>query len=143
VITSSNPPEVEDRRSMGLVLGTARYVCAFIAILIAHAALADLSAPEIDRSPASDAAAPGSLRMAEPGWLPGSLSVVPGAALHGAGVYMAGDRKTARRLLIAEGPGLCMMVAGGLPLMLTHALGPEPRRDGQPPAAGSGVFLTS
>ncbi len=45
----------------------------------------------------------------------------PGALVHGAGHYAAGDPKTGKRLLVAEGVGLGMVVASGTGLALTGA----------------------
>jgi hypothetical protein len=47
--------------------------------------------------------------------------VIPGAVVHGAGHFVAGESKTARRLLIAEGVGLGMILTGGSVLALTGA----------------------
>lgn len=41
---------------------------------------------------------------------------VPGAIVHGAGHWVIGDRKTAKRLLVLEGIGVGLAVAAGLPL---------------------------
>jgi len=48
-----------------------------------------------------------------------AASIVPGAIVHGSGHWVAGDRRTARRLAIAEGIGLGLVVLGGLPMRLT------------------------
>jgi hypothetical protein len=47
--------------------------------------------------------------------------VVPGALVHGAGHFVTGESKTARRLLLAEGVGLGMILGGGSVLALTGA----------------------
>lgn len=70
-------------------------------------------------------------------------AVVPGALVHGAGHFVLGESKTARRLLIAEGVGLGMILAGGSVLALTGAS----RYLAGPSAAvaigGFGLFLGS
>jgi hypothetical protein len=53
--------------------------------------------------------------------LAGGAAVVPGALVHGAGHFVMGESKTAGRLLIAEGVGLGMILAGGSVLALTGA----------------------
>lgn len=71
-----------------------------------------------------------------------AASIVPGVMVHGSGHWVAGDRRTARRLAIAEGIGLGMVVLGQLPLRLSG---------GAPEAApglvllipGGAVLLTS
>jgi hypothetical protein len=50
-----------------------------------------------------------------------AAAVVPGLLLHGSGHFAAGERRTARRLLLMEGIGLGMIAAGGVPLILTGA----------------------
>jgi hypothetical protein len=48
-------------------------------------------------------------------------AVVPGVIAHGSGHFVLGERRTARRLLAAEGIGLGIAAAGGVPLVLTGA----------------------
>ncbi|HEU5059534.1 MAG TPA: hypothetical protein VFU21_23530 [Kofleriaceae bacterium] len=48
-------------------------------------------------------------------------AVVPGAIARGAGHFVLGERAVARRLLHAEGIGLGIAAAGGVPLILTGA----------------------
>jgi hypothetical protein len=48
-------------------------------------------------------------------------AVVPGVLVHGSGHFVAGESQTARRLLVAEGVGLGMILAGGSVLALTGA----------------------
>lgn len=69
-----------------------------------------------------------------------ALAVFPGAVVHGTGHFVAGRSETGRRLLIAEGVGLGMVLLGGGTLALTGAA-----RDWVGPAAavtiaGAGVF---
>src|SRR5690606_25718925 len=40
-------------------------------------------------------------------------SIVPGVLVHGAGLWGAGDRRTAHRLLVVEGLGLSLVAVGG------------------------------
>jgi hypothetical protein len=48
-------------------------------------------------------------------------SIVPGVLIHGAGHWVAGERRVARRLLLIEGIGLGAAVTAGVPLVLTGA----------------------
>jgi hypothetical protein len=48
-------------------------------------------------------------------------AVFPGLLAHGAGHFVLGERKATHRLLIAEGVGLGVATAGGVPLLLTGA----------------------
>lgn len=48
-------------------------------------------------------------------------SIVPGVLLHGSGHYVLQDKRTAGRLLAVEGAGLGMIVAGGIPIVVTGA----------------------
>lgn len=60
-------------------------------------------------------AEPSARAWLKPGALATGLALVPGALLHGAGSFALGDRKAARRLLIAEASGLtAIVIAGGL-----------------------------
>ena len=45
--------------------------------------------------------------------LPPAAAVVPGAVLHGAGHFAAGERETAGELLLVEGAGLLMLAGSG------------------------------
>jgi hypothetical protein len=67
--------------------------------------------------PAAEGPPPGAGERA----LAGGAAVVPGALVHGAGHFVIGESKTAGRLLIAEGVGLGMILAGGSALALTGA----------------------
>lgn len=53
--------------------------------------------------------------------LAGGAALVPGALVHGSGHFVLGESRTARRLLVAEGVGLGMILAGGSVLALTGA----------------------
>ena len=70
-------------------------------------------------------------------------AVIPGLVAHGSGHFVLGERRVARRLLIASGLGLGLAAAGGLPLVLTGAS----RHDTAVPIAmlvgGVGVFALS
>lgn len=48
-------------------------------------------------------------------------SLFPGVLAHGSGHFLLGDHETTRRLLIAEGVGVGLVAAGGVPLWLTGA----------------------
>ncbi len=80
---------------------------------------------------------------AKPGLLPAAAALVPGAIVHGAGHFAAGDRKTARRLLLAQGVSVGMIAAGGGTLLLAGAN----RRLSGPAISslvmGVGLFATS
>jgi hypothetical protein len=65
-------------------------------------------------------AAPARPRM-RPGVLPALGALVPGLAVHGTGHFIAGDTKTGRRLVLAQGIGLATAAAGVVPLALTGA----------------------
>ncbi|WP_428264289.1 hypothetical protein [Haliangium sp.] len=56
-----------------------------------------------------------------PGVLPVLGALVPGVLVHGLGHRIGGDRRTASWLLRAEGVGLGVAVAAGIPLALTGA----------------------
>ena len=60
-------------------------------------------------------------RPRAPRALPVAAAVVPGLLVHGAGHFAAGQRRVARRLLVMEGVGVGMLLAGGVPLLLTGA----------------------
>jgi hypothetical protein len=72
-----------------------------------------------------------------------AAAIVPGAVVHGLGSWIVGDRRTARRLAVAEGGGMGLLLAGGLPLVLTYAS----RRVAAPAIpvtfAGAAVLTTS
>lgn len=50
-----------------------------------------------------------------------AAAVVPGLLVHGAGHFVACERKTATKLLLMEGVGLGLAVAGGVPLVMSGA----------------------
>lgn len=82
-------------------------------------------------------------RFVQPGLLAGTLAVVPGFLVHGAGSFAIGDRKAARALLITEGVGLVALVGGGALLAVT---GTSRRLIGVTApltAAGFGLFALS
>jgi hypothetical protein len=70
-------------------------------------------------------------------------AVFPGAIVHGSGHFVLGSKQTASRLLIAEGIGLGMVLAGGTTIVLTGAsrylVGPAAAVT----AVGFGVFTVS
>lgn len=73
------------------------------------------SSPEepTERCEPDDAAAPAPL--------PQLGAIVPGILLHGSGHWLAGKRRTAYRLLLLEGAGVGMVLAGGASIFLTGA----------------------
>ena len=78
-----------------------------------------------------------------PGVLPTLAAIVPGGLLHGAGTYVAGDKRTAKRLVIAGSAGFAALLLAGGMLELT---GTSRRLVGVfVPLAfvGSAVFFTS
>lgn len=46
-------------------------------------------------------------------------SIIPGVLVHGAGLWVAGDRRTAHRLLVVEGVGLSLAGIGGAALAVS------------------------
>jgi hypothetical protein len=75
--------------------------------------------------------------------LPVAAAVVPGLVVHGSGHYALGEPKTAKNLLLMEGVGLGLFLAGGLSIVFTGA-----SRYVVAPAAsatmlGFGLFSTS
>ena len=75
--------------------------------------------------------------------LPAAAATVPGLLVHGTGHYALGQPKTARNLLLMEGIGLGLFMAGGLTIVFTGA-----SRYYVAPAAsatmlGFGLFSTS
>lgn len=75
--------------------------------------------------------------------LPVLAAAVPGAVVHGSGHFALGETKTAKNLLLMEGLGLGLFLAGGLTIVFTGA-----SRYVVGPAAGStimgfGLFSTS
>ena len=57
----------------------------------------------------------------EPDPLAIGAAIVPGVLLHGSGSYVAGERRTARRLLALEGAGLAVTGVGAVPMLATGA----------------------
>jgi hypothetical protein len=55
----------------------------------------------------------------QPGVLPTLAAVVPGVLVHGAGSYVARDRRTAKRLLLAGAAGLGVFLASGVVIAAT------------------------
>lgn len=81
------------------------------ALALAPAAAAAPEPPPPDAPPADF----------EPGPLPAAAAIIPGALVHGAGHFVAGDTDTALTLLGAQGVGLGLVVLGGVPLAATGA----------------------
>lgn len=83
-----------------------------------------LTAARVQAQESPQAAAPvqseaGPQAWLKPGVLAAGLAILPGFVLHGAGSFAIGERKTAKRLLIAEGAGLAVFVGAGLLLVQT------------------------
>jgi hypothetical protein len=94
-------------------------------------------------SPEGEPASPSPSAPTHSPWVTGAASVMPGLVLHGSGVWLAGDRQTARTLLTAEGIGLGLILAGIAPLIATDASGQNVDLSVTALAAGTGLFLTS
>lgn len=91
---------------------------------------------------------PGSTTGAPPpalrrGVVPAGAALVPGLVLHGAGHYVAGDSRTARRLLVAESVGVGALVGGVLGLAFSGASRHTVELFALTTMAGAGLFLTS
>jgi hypothetical protein len=110
------------RAALGFVLG-----CAMV--LISARTHAEERA-QTGQTSAANAAAPGSAfapsgaeptpaPWLKPGVLAAGVALVPGIVLHGAGSFSIGDRKAAKRLLIAEATGLAVFVGAGLLMVQT------------------------
>ena len=90
-----------------------------------------------------DSAQPPPTRSLDPGFLPTLAALVPGLFYHGVGHRLAGDRETARDLLIVEGiSGGTMLLAGGA-LVANGASGELSRPLIPVLLAATGVFLQS
>jgi len=104
---------------------------------------------EVEPVPEGDVLAEASLVEAtqaatyQPGWLPALAAVVPGALLHGSGVFAAGDRQAAYRLLGMQGAGVAALGSGIAILALSGAsrkvAGPAISLTG----LGAGLFFQS
>lgn len=101
------------------------------------------AAPEDGAAPAPEDEAETAPPALKTGTLATLGAVVPGFLVHGTGHRVAGDRRTANRLLLVQGIGLGAVIVAGVPLGLTGAS----RRLSLPaiPAlvGGSGLFLLS
>ncbi|MEO8702872.1 MAG: hypothetical protein ABI867_22700 [Kofleriaceae bacterium] len=72
-----------------------------------------------------------------------AVAIVPGILVRGAGSWMVGEKRTAKRLAITAGIGLGAAVVGGLPLGLSGA-NPYSIEPGVPLlVAGTGALLTT
>ncbi len=103
--------------------------------------------PRGDAPPAQKKAEPKAAAPAEPSAnrraLAAGAAVVPGLVVHGAGHYALGHTRTGNRLLLAEGVGAGMTLAGGVTIFLTGAsryfIGPAAAITG----LGVGLLATS
>lgn len=69
-------------------------------------------------------------------------SILPGAIVHGSGSWVAGDRRAAKRLALAELAGLGLAALGGLPVGISGGA-PETLPGLALAIPGAGLFLTS
>lgn len=108
-------------RARALFLGL---VCCGGSSLVPSASSADEIAGAVAPSaPLPRATARAEAKPPPPGTraLAGTLSVVPGALVHGSGHYALGERETATDLLLFEALGLGMVFGGGAVIALTGA----------------------
>jgi hypothetical protein len=75
--------------------------------------------------------------------LPAAAAVVPGLVVHGSGHWALGEPATARELLLLEGIGLGMFLAGGLTIVFTGASRYFVAPAASVTMAGFGLFSTS
>jgi hypothetical protein len=75
--------------------------------------------------------------------LPAAAAAVPGLVVHGSGHWALGEPATARRLLLMEGIGLGMFLAGGLTIVFTGASRYFVAPAASVTMAGFGLFSTS
>jgi hypothetical protein len=75
--------------------------------------------------------------------LPAAAAVGPGLVVHGSGHWALGEPATARRLLLLEGIGLGMFLAGGLTIVFTGASRYFVAPAATVTVAGFGLFSTS
>ncbi len=72
-----------------------------------------------------------------------SAATVPGLVVHGTGHWALGEPRTARRLLLMEGVGLGLFMAGGLTIVFTGASRYVVAPAAATTMAGFGLFSTS
>jgi hypothetical protein len=75
--------------------------------------------------------------------LPAAAAAVPGVVVHGSGHWALGEPATARQLLLMEGIGLGMFLAGGLTIVFTGASRYFVAPAASVTMAGFGLFSTS
>jgi hypothetical protein len=96
--------------------------CLLLVVLLApRSAVAEASSPSEPAASSSHAEAEATPPSDGERALATGAVVVPGALVHGAGHFVIGESRTAGRLLLAEGIGLGMVLAGGSVLALTGA----------------------
>lgn len=112
------------RRRGALVAALA--CCGALTLGAPPALRADEATPSASAAP-TDAAEPAIATTAPPSAgrrvLAGAAAIVPGVVVRGSGHFVAGDRRTATRLLLIEGAGLLLAAAGGIPIGLSGAAG--------------------
>jgi hypothetical protein len=91
-------------------------VCMMVQVSSALAEPTTTKPEQVSTAPAPDAARP-----IDPGIGPTALALGAGFVVHGAGSYVAGDRLSARRLLISEGVALAAFLGAGSLLAATGA----------------------
>jgi hypothetical protein len=120
-----------------------RAVFTFLALITAAGRVSAEEKPAADASEQRvDAAQPAAPTTGDRA-LAGAVAAVPGVVVHGAGHYVAGESKTATRLLIGQGVGLGLMAGG---LVFVAATGASRYFVGPAAATmvlGTGLFVTS
>jgi hypothetical protein len=101
------------------------------------------AAPPVDQPRAAGDTAPAAPVRARMrlGVLPVLGALVPGLAVHGTGHFIAGDAKTGRRLVLAQGIGLATAAASAVPLALTGASDNVSTFSLPLVVAGTGMFM--
>jgi hypothetical protein len=124
-----------------------RQLCGLVLVLSLVRFASSAQAQALPTSPQEAPAEPGAAKTPhawlEPGWLAASIGLLPGFVVHGSGAFAIGDRKAARRSLIAEGVGLAAFLAAG---SLLAATGSSRRLVGvlvPTVIGGFGVFMLS
>ncbi len=113
--------------------------------LLLQASVASSAFPSPTAPPAAAAAAARtpSPPRARSRLLPTAAAVVPGLVVHGTGHYALGEPKTGRNLLLMQGIGLGIFLAGGLTIVFTGASRYFVAPAATATIAGFGLFSTS
>ncbi len=102
-----------------------------------------LHASVVSAAPATEAEAQTNLVQHRPRLLPTAAAVVPGLVVHGAGQYALGEPKTGKNLLVMQGVGFGLFLAGGLTIVFTGASRYFVAPAATAAIAGFGLFSTS